>query len=139
VQSERCEIGLAFDGDGDRLGVVTAEGNIIFPDRQLDVVRQGCSSAANRGAEIIYDVKSTRNLAPWIRKYGGVPSLWNDRFDSLIKARIQRTRRGARGEMSGHTFFVERWYGFDRRASTTGAPACWRSLSKNGRRHPRRS
>ena len=74
VRKERAELGIAFDGDGDRLGVVTAEGRIIFPDRQLMLFAKDVLSR-QPGAEIIYDVKSTRNLAPWIRKYGGVPSL----------------------------------------------------------------
>jgi phosphomannomutase/phosphoglucomutase len=111
VQKERCEIGLAFDGDGDRLGVVTAEGNIIFPDRQLMLFAKDVLSR-QPGAEIIYDVKSTRNLAPWIRKHGGVPSLWKTGH-SLIKARMRERGAALAGEMSGHTFFVERWYGFD--------------------------
>jgi len=106
-----AELGLAFDGDGDRLGVVTKDGGIIYADRQLmlfaaDVlVRQP-------GAEIIYDVKSTRNLAPWIRQHGGRPVLWKTGH-SLIKAKLKELGAPLAGEMSGHTFFVERWYGFD--------------------------
>src|SRR5256884_3950086 len=111
VQRERCEVGLAFDGDGDRLGVVTAEGKIIFPDRQLMLFAKDVLSR-QPGAEIIYDVKSTRNLAPWIRRHGGVPSLWKTGH-SLIKARMRERGAALAGEMSGHTFFVERWYGFD--------------------------
>jgi len=111
VQRERREVGFAFDGDGDRLGVVTAEGKIIFPDRQLMLFAKDVLSR-QPGAEIIYDVKSTRNLAPWIRKHGGVPSLWKTGH-SLIKARMRERGAALAGEMSGHTFFVERWYGFD--------------------------
>jgi len=111
VRQKRAEIGLAFDGDGDRLGVVTAEGSIIFPDRQLILFAKDVLSR-QPGAEIIYDVKSTRNLAPWIRKYGGVPSLWKTGH-SLIKARLKERGAALAGEMSGHVFFVERWYGFD--------------------------
>ncbi|TMH49824.1 MAG: hypothetical protein E6H50_07730, partial [Betaproteobacteria bacterium] len=111
VQRERREVGLAFDGDGDRLGVVTAEGKIIFPDRQLMLFAKDVLSR-QPGAEIIYDVKSTRNLAPWIREHGGVPSLWKTGH-SLIKARMRERGAALAGEMSGHTFFVERWYGFD--------------------------
>jgi len=111
VKKERAEIGIAFDGDGDRLGVVTAEGDIIFPDRQLMLFAKDVLSR-QPGAEIIYDVKSTRNLGPWIRKYGGVPSLWKTGH-SLIKARMRERGAALAGEMSGHTFFVERWYGFD--------------------------
>jgi phosphomannomutase/phosphoglucomutase len=102
---------LAVHGDGDRLGVVTAKGDIIFPDRQLMLFAKDVLSR-QPGAEIIYDIKSTRNLAPWIRKYGGVPSLWKTGH-SLIKARMRERGAALGGEMSGHTFFVERWYGFD--------------------------
>src|SRR5216683_7326820 len=94
-----------------RLGVVTAEGNIIFPDRQLMLFAKDVLSR-QPGAEIIYDVKSTRNLAPWIREHGGVPSLWKTGH-SLIKARMRERGAALAGETSGHTFFVERWYGFD--------------------------
>jgi len=111
VKQERAELGLAFDGDGDRLGVVTATGQIIFPDRQLMLFAKDVLSR-QPGAEIIYDVKSTRNLGPWIRKHGGVPSLWKTGH-SLIKARMRERGAALAGEMSGHTFFVERWYGFD--------------------------
>src|SRR5260370_861608 len=111
VKREHAEIGIAFDGDGDRLGVVTAEGHIIFPDRQLMLFAKDVLSR-QPGAEIIYDVKSTRNLAPWIRKHGGVPSLWKTGH-SLIKARMRERAAALAGEMSGHTFLVERWYGFD--------------------------
>ncbi|TIC86936.1 phosphomannomutase/phosphoglucomutase [Crenobacter intestini] len=106
-----AEIGLAFDGDGDRLGVVTKEGNIIWPDRQLmlfaaDVLER------NPGAQVIYDVKSTRLLAPWIRDNGGVPVMCRTGH-SFIKAKIKETGALMAGEMSGHVFFKERWYGFD--------------------------
>jgi phosphomannomutase/phosphoglucomutase len=111
VRKERAEIGFAFDGDGDRLGVVTAEGQIIYPDRQLMLFAKDVLSR-QPGAEIIYDVKSTRNLAPWIREHGGVPSLWKTGH-SLIKARMRERGAALAGEMSGHVFFVERWYGFD--------------------------
>jgi phosphomannomutase/phosphoglucomutase len=111
VRKERAEIGFAFDGDGDRLGVVTSEGQIIYPDRQLMLFAKDVLSR-QPGAEIIYDIKSTRNLAPWIRKYGGVPSLWKTGH-SLIKARMRERGAALAGEMSGHVFFVERWFGFD--------------------------
>ena len=106
-----CELGLAFDGDGDRLGVVTPAGHVIYPDRQLmlfaaDVLRRA------PGATIIYDVKSTRNLKPWIERHGGVPLLWKTGH-SLIKAKMKEVGAALAGEMSGHTFFGERWYGFD--------------------------
>ena len=111
VRDIGAELGFAFDGDGDRLGVVTADGRNIFPDRQLMLFAQDVLSR-KPGAEIIYDVKSTRHLAPWIRKHGGVPSLWKTGH-SLIKARLKERGALLAGEMSGHTFFVERWYGFD--------------------------
>ena len=106
-----AEIGLAFDGDGDRLGVVTKEGKIIFADRQLmlfaaDVLKR------NPNAEIIYDVKCTRNLAPWIRQHDGRPLMWKTGH-SLIKAKMKETGAQLAGEMSGHVFFKERWFGFD--------------------------
>jgi phosphomannomutase / phosphoglucomutase len=111
VRERGAEIGFAFDGDGDRLGVITADGRVIYPDRQLMLFAQDVLSR-KPGAEIIYDVKSTRQLAPWIRKYGGVPSLWKTGH-SLIKARLKERGALLAGEMSGHVFFVERWYGFD--------------------------
>lgn len=111
VRRQSAEIGLAFDGDGDRLGVVTANGQVIFPDRQLMLFAKDVLSR-QPGAEVIYDVKCTRNLAPWIRRHGGVPSLWKTGH-SLIKARMRERKAALAGEMSGHVFFVERWYGFD--------------------------
>jgi phosphomannomutase/phosphoglucomutase len=111
VRSTGAEVGFAFDGDGDRLGVITADGKNIYPDRQLMLFAQDVLSR-KPGAEIIYDVKSTRHLAPWIRRHGGVPSLWKTGH-SLIKARLKERGAQLAGEMSGHVFFVERWYGFD--------------------------
>ena len=105
------EIGFAFDGDGDRLGVVTKDGEMIFPDRQLMLYAKDVLSR-NPGAEIIYDVKSTRLLAPWIERHGGKPTIWKTGH-SLIKAKLKETGALLAGEMSGHTFFKERWFGFD--------------------------
>ena len=105
------ELGLAFDGDGDRLGVVTKAGHIIYPDRQLLLFAADMLSR-NPGAMVIYDVKSTRNLEPWITRYGGTPLLWKTGH-SLIKLKMKETGALLAGEMSGHTFFKERWYGFD--------------------------
>jgi phosphomannomutase/phosphoglucomutase len=105
------EIGLAFDGDGDRLGVVTKEGKIIYPDRQLMLFAADVLSR-NKGAEIIFDVKSTRNLFSWIKSHGGKPTLWKTGH-SLVKAKMKETGALLAGEMSGHVFFKERWYGFD--------------------------
>ena len=106
-----CELGLAFDGDGDRLGVVTPQGHVIFADRQLMLFAADVLARAP-GATIIYDVKSTRNLKGWIERHGGVPLLWKTGH-SLIKAKMKEVGAALAGEMSGHTFFGERWYGFD--------------------------
>ncbi|MEO6564913.1 MAG: phosphomannomutase/phosphoglucomutase, partial [Casimicrobiaceae bacterium] len=83
----------------------------IYPDRQLMLFAADVLSR-NPGATIIYDVKSTRNLSPWIRKHGGVPLLWKTGH-SLIKSKMKETGAALAGEMSGHTFFGERWFGFD--------------------------
>ncbi len=109
--SSSCEIGFAFDGDGDRLGLVAKDGEVIFPDRQLMLFAKDVLSR-NPGAQIIYDVKSTRLLAPWIERHGGRPLIWKTGH-SLIKAKLKETGAPLAGEMSGHTFFKERWYGFD--------------------------
>ncbi|WP_298620173.1 phosphomannomutase/phosphoglucomutase [uncultured Zoogloea sp.] len=106
-----AEIGLAFDGDGDRLGVVTKDGEIIFPDRQLMLFAEDVLSRVP-GGEIIYDVKCTRNLAGWIKDRGGKPTMWNTGH-ALVKAKLKETGAPLAGEMSGHVFFKERWYGFD--------------------------
>jgi phosphomannomutase/phosphoglucomutase len=111
LKSTDAELGFAFDGDGDRLGVVTKDGEVIFPDRQLMLLAKDVLSR-NPGAEIIYDVKSTRLLAPWIERHGGKPTIWKTGH-SLIKAKLKETGALLAGEMSGHTFFKERWYGFD--------------------------
>ena len=111
LRSSDAEIGLAFDGDGDRLGVVTKRGDIIYPDRQLMLFAADVLSR-NPGATIIYDVKSTRNLKPWIEQHGGKPLLWKTGH-SFIKAKLKETGALLAGEMSGHVFFKERWYGFD--------------------------
>ncbi|MDQ3185762.1 MAG: phosphomannomutase/phosphoglucomutase [Pseudomonadota bacterium] len=106
-----AEIGLAFDGDGDRMGVVTKNGSIIFPDRQLMLFAADVLSR-NPGAQIIFDVKCTRNLAPWIERHGGKPIMWKTGH-SFIKGKLKETGALLAGEMSGHIFFKERWYGFD--------------------------
>jgi phosphomannomutase/phosphoglucomutase len=107
----RGELGLAFDGDGDRLGVVTKNGKIIYPDRQLMLFAADVLSR-NPGAEIIFDVKSTRHLFHWIRQRGGKPLMWKTGH-SFIKKKLRETGAPLAGEMSGHVFFKERWYGFD--------------------------
>jgi phosphomannomutase/phosphoglucomutase len=105
------ELGIAFDGDGDRLGVVAKDGRTIYADRQL-MLFAADMLARRPGATVIYDVKSTRNLKPWIEQHGGKPLLWKTGH-SLIKAKMKETGAELAGEMSGHTFFKERWYGFD--------------------------
>jgi phosphomannomutase/phosphoglucomutase len=111
VKDHNLDLGLAFDGDGDRLGVVTRTGEIIWPDRQL-MLYAADVLAARPGAEIIYDVKCTRHLARWIRDHGGRPLMWRTGH-SLIKAKLKETGAPLAGEMSGHIFFNDRWYGFD--------------------------
>ena len=111
LKTSDAELGLAFDGDGDRLGVVTKSGKIIFPDRQLMLFAAEVLGR-NPGAEVIFDVKCTRNLFPWIREHGGRPLLWKTGH-SLIKSKLKETGAPLAGEMSGHLFFKDRWYGFD--------------------------
>ena len=111
LKTGSAEVGLAFDGDADRLGVVTKGGKIILPDRQLMLYAQDVLSR-NPGAEIIYDVKCTRLLAPWIERHGGRATIWKTGH-SLIKAKMKASGAPLAGEMSGHIFFKERWYGFD--------------------------
>lgn len=111
LKNSDAEIGLAFDGDGDRLGVVTKEGNIIYPDRQLMLFAQDVLSR-NAGAKVIFDVKSTRLLAPWIKQHGGQP-IMEKTGHSFIKSSMKKNQALLAGEMSGHTFFKERWLGFD--------------------------
>jgi phosphomannomutase / phosphoglucomutase len=106
-----AEIGLAFDGDGDRLGVVTKSGKIIYPDRQLMLFAADVLSRVP-GAEVIFDVKCTRHLFGWIRQHGGKPLLWKTGH-SFIKQKLKESGAPLAGEMSGHIFFKERWYGFD--------------------------
>jgi phosphomannomutase/phosphoglucomutase len=105
------EIGLAFDGDADRLGVVTKSGEIIYPDRQLLLFSEWVLKE-NPGATVIFDVKSTRHLFKWIRDKGGIPLIWKTGH-SLIKEKMKETNAILAGEMSGHTFFCDKWYGFD--------------------------
>ena len=111
LQDTDAEIGLAFDGDGDRLGIVTKDGQIIYPDRQMMLFAQDVLSR-NPGEQILYDVKCTRHLAPFIEKSGGVPLMYKTGH-SLVKAKLKETGAPLGGEMSGHIFFKDRWYGFD--------------------------
>jgi phosphomannomutase/phosphoglucomutase len=111
LKATDAELGLAFDGDGDRLGVVTKGGQIIWPDRQLMLFARGVL-AEQPGAQIIFDVKCSRHVAAQIRAHGGRPLMWRTGH-SLIKAKLKETGAPLAGEMSGHMFFKHRWYGFD--------------------------
>jgi phosphomannomutase/phosphoglucomutase len=111
VKQMNADLGVAFDGDGDRLGVVTANGEVIFPDRLLMLFAKDVLTR-NPGATIIYDVKCSGKLQPWILQAGGSPIMWRTGH-SLIKAKMRETEAELAGEMSGHFFFRERWYGFD--------------------------
>ena len=111
VKEHDADIGLAFDGDGDRLGVVTNKGKIIWPDRLLMLFAKDVVSR-NPGADIIYDVKCSRRLNGLISSYGGRPVMWKTGH-SLMKAKMRETGALLAGEMSGHVFFKERWFGFD--------------------------
>lgn len=111
VQDTGADIGLAFDGDGDRLGVVTPTGNLIYPDRLLMVFAADMLTR-QPGAKVIFDIKCTGNLIKVISEAGGEPEMWRTGH-SLIKARMRETGAQLGGEMSGHIFFQERWYGFD--------------------------
>ena len=111
VKRMGADLGVAFDGDGDRLGVVTPSGENIFPDRLLMLFAADVLTR-DPGATVIYDVKCTGHLAPAILRHGGVPLMWRTGH-SLIKAKMRETEAALAGEMSGHFFFRERWYGFD--------------------------
>ncbi|WP_197020068.1 phosphomannomutase/phosphoglucomutase [Zestomonas thermotolerans] len=111
VREEQADLGLAFDGDGDRVGVVTNEGTIIYPDRLMMLFAKDVVSR-NPGADVIFDVKCTRRLGALISGYGGRPVMWKTGH-SLIKKKMKETGALLAGEMSGHIFFKERWFGFD--------------------------
>ncbi len=111
VKSEQADIGIAFDGDADRLGVVTNSGDIIYPDRLMMLFAKDVVSR-NPGADVIFDVECTRRLSALISGYGGRPIMWKTGH-SLIKAKMKETGALLAGEMSGHIFFKERWFGFD--------------------------
>ncbi|MFO1330493.1 MAG: phosphomannomutase/phosphoglucomutase [Rubrivivax sp.] len=118
VRATGAELGLAFDGDGDRLGVVTAGGHIIYPDRQIMLFARDILQR-HPGGQVIFDVKCSQRLPVAIREAGGVPLLWKTGH-SLIKAKLKETGAPFAGEMSGHLFFGERWYGFDDAMYTAG-------------------
>jgi phosphomannomutase len=128
VREHGAELGLAFDGDGDRLGVVTREGHNIYPDRQMMLFARDILQR-NPGATIIYDVKCSQRLAQVIREAGGVPMMWKTGH-SLVKAKLRETGAPFAGEMSGHVFFKERWYGFD--DATYTAARLLEILSRHG-------
>ncbi|VAW80125.1 Phosphoglucomutase @ Phosphomannomutase [hydrothermal vent metagenome] len=111
VQENSAEIGIAFDGDGDRIGIVSSSGEIIWPDRLLMLLAQDVLSR-NPGAQIIYDVKCSRHVASVVAEHGGEALMWATGH-SLIKAKMKETGALLAGEMSGHIFFKERWFGFD--------------------------
>jgi len=111
VKAYNADLGFAFDGDGDRLGVVDASGHVIWPDRQMMLYAIDVLSR-NPGAEIIYDIKCSNHLGKVIEQHGGKPLMWKTGH-SLIKAKMKETGALLAGEMSGHIFFKERWYGFD--------------------------
>lgn len=111
VQKHDAELGLAFDGDGDRLGVITPKGEIVWPDRQMILFARDILSR-NPGSEVIYDVKCSRNLPAEIEAAGGKATMWRTGH-SFIKAKLKETEASIAGEMSGHIFFKERWFGFD--------------------------
>jgi len=111
VQEQGAELGIAFDGDGDRIGIVSSQGEIIWPDRLLMLLAMDVLSR-NPGALIIYDVKCSRHVASVVAEHGGEPLMWATGH-SLIKAKMKETGALLAGEMSGHIFFKERWFGFD--------------------------
>ena len=111
VRESGADLGIAFDGDADRLGVVDSEGKIIWPDRLLMLLARDVLMR-HPGADVIYDVKSSRHLAGEILAYGGRPIMWKSGH-SLIKAKLKETGALLAGELTGHIFFAERWYGFD--------------------------
>ena len=111
VEQHDADLGLAFDGDGDRLGVVSRKGEVVWPDRQMILFARDILER-NPGTEIIYDVKCTRNLPEEIDKAGGVATMWRTGH-SFIKAKLKESGAALAGEMSGHIFFKERWFGFD--------------------------
>ena len=111
LQNSDAELGLAFDGDGDRLGIVTKGGNNIYPDRQMMLFARDVLSRVP-GGQILFDVKCTQRLAPAIEAAGGVPLMYKTGH-SLIKAKMKEVNSPLGGEMSGHIYFKERWFGFD--------------------------
>ena len=111
VKRHKADLGLAFDGDGDRLALVDGDGKVIWPDRQMMLYAKDVLSR-NPGAVILFDIKCSRDLAEFISEHGGQPLMWKTGH-SLIKRKMKETGALLAGEMSGHIFFKERWFGFD--------------------------
>ncbi|OAI49188.1 phosphoglucomutase [Gammaproteobacteria bacterium SCGC AG-212-F23] len=111
VKKTKADIGIAFDGDGDRLGMVTSSGVVIWPDRQMMLFAKSVLKQ-HPGSKIIFDIKCSSHLERVIREAGGVPIMWKTGH-SLIKSKLAETQAVLAGEMSGHIFFKDKWYGFD--------------------------
>jgi phosphomannomutase/phosphoglucomutase len=111
IAEKRLDLGLAFDGDGDRVGIIDDQQNIIWADRQMMLYAEDVLER-KPGAQIIFDIKSSTNLARFIEEHGGEPLMWKTGH-SFIKAKMKETGAELAGEMSGHIFFKERWFGFD--------------------------
>ena len=111
IAEHQLDLGLAFDGDGDRVGIIDDKQNVIWPDRQMMLYTADVLSR-KPGAQIIFDIKSSTQLAKEIEKLGGEPLMWKTGH-SFIKAKMKETGAELAGEMSGHIFFKERWFGFD--------------------------
>ncbi|MCR4368393.1 MAG: phosphomannomutase/phosphoglucomutase [archaeon] len=111
VLSEKADLGVAFDGDSDRVGVVDDKGRLIYGDRLLAILAQDALKR-NPGGKVIFEVKCSQALPEWVEKHGGKPIMWKTGH-SLIKAKMKEENALIAGEMSGHMFFTEKWYGFD--------------------------
>ncbi|MEK6958042.1 MAG: phosphomannomutase/phosphoglucomutase [archaeon] len=111
VLAEKAEFGIGFDGDADRLGVIDEKGNLIYGDRLLGLLAKDALQR-NKGAKVIFEVKCSMALEEWVRKNGGIPIMWKTGH-SLIKAKIKEENAIIAGEMSGHMYFAENWFGFD--------------------------
>ena len=111
VKEKKLDLGLAFDGDGDRIGLVSSEGEIIWPDRQMMIFSEDVLTS-KPGSSILFDVKCSRNLRKWVEEKGGYPIMWKTGH-SYMKSKLRETNAVLAGEMSGHIFFNDQWYGFD--------------------------
>jgi len=111
VKEHKADLGIAFDGDGDRIGVIDELGNIILPDRLLMFLAKDIISR-QPGSDVIYDIKSSRRLNHFISQFGGRPTMWKTGH-SLMKSKMEELNAVLGGELSGHIYFRDRWYGFD--------------------------